>query len=52
VNSFGSLSGYKLRDESACLPGHIEPDNGGRDFFGNPVPADRSPCVGAAQSKE
>ena len=51
-NGFGSLSGYKLRDASACLPGRIVPDNGGRDFFGNPVPADRPPCVGAAQSKE
>jgi hypothetical protein len=51
-NGFGSLSGYKLRDASACLPGRIVPDNGGRDFFGNPVPPDRPPCVGAVQSKE
>ena len=51
-NGFGSLNGYKLRDESACLPGRIVPDNGGRDFFGNPVPPDRPPCIGAAQSKQ
>jgi len=46
-----SLNGYKLRDAGACLLGRIVPDNGGRDFFGNPVPADRPPCVGAAQSR-
>ncbi len=45
-----SLTGYKLRDASASLPGRIIPNNGGRDFFGNPVPTDRPPCVGAAQS--
>ena len=48
-NGFASLSGYELRDSSACLPGRIVPDNGGRDFFGNPVPADRPPCIGAAE---
>jgi hypothetical protein len=50
-DGLNSLSGYKLRDTDSCLPGHIVPDNGGRDFFGNPVPADRPPCVGAAQSQ-
>jgi hypothetical protein len=52
ADGFGSLSGYKLRDASACLPGRTMPDNGGRDFFGNPVPADRPPCIGAAQYKK
>jgi hypothetical protein len=51
-NGLDSLSGYKLRDASACVPGRIVPDNGGRDFFGNPVPADRPPCIGAAQSNQ
>jgi len=46
---FASLNGYKPRDATARLAGRIVPDNGGRDFFGNPVPADQPPCVGAAQ---
>lgn len=49
-DGFNSLPGYKLRDETACLPGRIVADNGGRDFFGDPVPANGPPCVGAAQS--
>jgi hypothetical protein len=44
-----SLSGYQLRAATACLPGQIVRDHGGRDFFGNPVPADQPPCIGAAQ---
>jgi hypothetical protein len=51
-NGFDSLNGYKLRDASACLPGKIIPDNGGQDFFGNPVPTNRPPCIGAAQFRE
>jgi hypothetical protein len=51
-NGFDSLSGYKLRDASACRLGKIISDNGGRDFFGNSVPADRPPCIGAAQSNQ
>ena len=50
-NGFSSLAGYQLRDTSSCAPGKIIPDNGGRDFFGQPVPADRPPCVGAAQAR-
>jgi len=46
---FASLAAYQLRDEHACLPGRLVPEHGGRDFFGNPVAADRAPCVGAAQ---
>jgi hypothetical protein len=49
-DGFDSLTGYKLRDASACVPGRILPDNGGRDFFGNRVPTALPPCVGAAQS--
>ncbi len=50
-NGFDSLAGYQLRDASACAPGRIVPDNGGRDFFGKLVPADRPPCIGAAQPR-
>lgn len=46
-----SLTGYQLRDAAACLPGRIVPENGGRDFFGTPVPADQPPCIGAAQAR-
>ena len=46
-----SLTGYKLRDAAGCLPGRVVPENGGRDFFGTPVPADQPPCIGAAQVK-
>ncbi len=48
-DGFSSLSGYRLRDAAACIPGRIMPDNGGRDFFGNSVPANQPPCVGAAE---
>lgn len=44
-----SLTGYQLRGAAACLPGRIVPENGGRDFFGTPVPAEQPPCIGAAQ---
>jgi len=50
-NGVDSLAGYQLRDAGACLPGRIVPENGGRDFFGNPVPSERPPCIGAAQSR-
>jgi len=48
-DGFDSLGGYKLRDANACIPGRVVSDNGGRDFFGNPVPLDRSPCAGAVE---
>jgi hypothetical protein len=48
-NGLDSLGGYKLRDGDACVPGRLVPENGGRDFFGNPVPTNRPPCAGAAQ---
>jgi hypothetical protein len=46
-----SLAGYQLRSAGDCLPGRMIPDNGGRDFFGRPVPADQPPCIGAAEAK-
>ena len=48
-NGLDSLGGYKFRDVNSCVPGRLVPENGGRDFFGNPVPSDRPPCIGAAQ---
>jgi hypothetical protein len=44
---FDSLTGYRWRDATACLPGKSLPDSGSRDFFGNPLAG--TPCVGAAQ---
>jgi hypothetical protein len=47
-DGFGSLQGY--RPASKNFPhGQIIPNNGGRDFFGHPVPADRPPSVGAVE---
>lgn len=48
-DGFDSLGGYKLTADAPPLRGHLVPDNGGRDFFGNPVPADRAPSIGAFQ---
>jgi hypothetical protein len=48
---FDSLEGYQFRDAAACLPGRLVPENGGRDFFGTPVPANQPPCIGGAQVK-
>ena len=44
-----SLSGYRLNSRSGVFPGKVIRDNGGRDLFGKPVPADRPPCVGASE---
>ena len=42
-----SLAGYKLKAESPCIgAGRKVPDNGGRDFWGNPLPANQSPAIG------
>jgi hypothetical protein len=46
-NGFDSLTGYKLSESTEFPRGRIVPDNGGRDFFGNPVPKDRPPTPGA-----
>lgn len=48
-DGFSSLSGYRLREAAACIPGRVVLDNGGRDFFGQIVSSDRPPCIGAAQ---
>jgi hypothetical protein len=48
-DGFASLEGLKLKDATDLPIGRIVPDNGGRDFFGNPLPQDRPPTVGAFQ---
>ena len=47
---FESVQGYRPRQASDCFPGIVIRDNGGRDFFGRPLPADTPPCIGAAQA--
>jgi hypothetical protein len=43
-----TLRGYMLRQGSPCIgSGLTIPDNGGLDFWGNPVPDDRPPSIGA-----
>jgi hypothetical protein len=44
-----SLSGYLWQGGSALSTGRLVPDNGGRDFFGKPVPADQPPVIGVSQ---
>lgn len=44
-----SLGGYQLREPPAQFKGRIVENNGGRDFFGNPVPAGESPFIGVHQ---
>lgn len=48
-DGFASLAGFKLKDAIGLPIGRIVPDNGGRDFFGNTVPQDRPPTIGAHQ---
>ncbi len=48
---FDSLKGYQLRADSACLGrGTAIPHNGGRDFWGNPLP-DGKLDIGAFQHR-
>ena len=51
-NGLDSLAGYQLRDAAGWGMGKIVPNNGGRDFFGNPVPADRPPRLGADEPRQ
>jgi len=47
---FDSLEGYKLMDGSPCIGAGIPIErNGGRDFWGNKVPEDFHPDIGAYQ---
>jgi hypothetical protein len=43
-------AGYRLKTGSPALnAGTVVANNGGRDYFGNPVPADQAPNIGAYQ---
>jgi hypothetical protein len=48
---FASLQGYYPADAASFPRGQIIPDNGGRDFFGTPVPATGPPCIGAVENR-
>lgn len=41
----------RWRANATPIRGSLIPNNGGRDFFGNTVPADAPPCVGAAEAQ-
>jgi len=42
-----SLDGYKLKPGSPCIgAGRTIRNNGGRDFWGTPLPSDKSPSIG------
>jgi hypothetical protein len=49
ANGLDSLTGYQWRSGAAVFHGKLIKDNGGRDFFGVPVWADRPPCAGASE---
>ena len=45
-----TLDGYRLHPGSPCIgAGVMISDNGGRDFFGNPPPAEMKPAIGIHQ---
>jgi len=47
-DGFNSVGGYRLREGSSCSgTGTPVPDNGGRDFWGNPVKPNQKPSIGA-----
>ena len=47
-----TVAGYRLQPESPCLnTGGPIPDNGGYDFFGNPVPNQGPSTIGAHQPR-
>ncbi len=47
-DGIASLEGYKLKEGSPCIgAGRIIPNNGSRDFWGNKVPGDKNPSIGA-----
>ncbi|GAA3129489.1 hypothetical protein JOF29_007282 [Kribbella aluminosa] len=50
ATGISDLDGYHVRTGSPALDaGTIIPGNGGRDIFGQPVPANRPPTIGAAE---
>lgn len=52
ATSIATAGGYKLRTGSPAIrAGTVIADNGGRDFFGNPVPVGAAPNIGAYQGR-
>lgn len=50
ATSIDDATGYELLTGSPAIgAGVVVADNGGRDFFGNPVPSDGAPNIGAYQ---
>jgi hypothetical protein len=48
-----TLSRFGLASDSPCIgAGTVVNDNGGRDFFGNPVPANDPPTIVAFQGAQ
>jgi len=47
-----SLGGYQLRESTPQFTGKLIENNGGRDFFGNPVRQDTAPFVGVHQPRD
>ncbi len=48
-----TLTGYRLRPESPCIGAGVAiPGSGDRDFFGNPLPQDAPPAIGAHQPRD
>lgn len=47
-----SLGGYQLREPAPQFAGKLIEANGGRDFFGNPVPQDTAPFIGVHQPRD
>ncbi len=52
TRGFDSLAGYKLSPGVPFARGSLVPNNGGRDFFGNPVPASKPPLPGVFECAE
>jgi hypothetical protein len=47
------LRRFGLASDSPCIgKGIVVKDNGGKDFFGNPVPANAPPTIGAFQGNQ
>mgnify|MGYP000860177188 CR=1 FL=1 len=45
-----ALTAYRVQPDSPCLKAGIPiANNGGRDFWGNPVPQDAKPAIGACE---
>jgi hypothetical protein len=46
---FASLKAFRPAAGAKFPKGKVVPDNGGRDFFGNPVSRDQAPSIGAVE---